>query len=254
MPTAMKFATFGLSDKGKIYTENQDYFLIDDHHGIYAVADGIGGLPHGAVASQRAIQTFHAELLHTEKDYFAVAAGTPPMPALHQLFGKVNQAVYDIGFRMQPVSGIGTTLTVVKVLEGQCAIGHIGDSAVFLIRDKHCVQWTTDHTMAQELRAGISHGTELRNIPESYTHALTRCIGQEKKILIEAQLQPVQRHDWMLLCSDGITRALEPEELSRQADLAATPQAYVRSLISEANRRGGRDNATAIALFFESVT
>ena len=247
----MKLVTFGLSDKGKAYADNQDAFLVDDLNGLYAVADGIGGLPNGALASSQAIKVLRDEYLSAQHDYLSQTEQSELTESIRKLFNKINQAVYTIGFNTHPASGIGTTLTLVKIFDNHLAIGHIGDSAVLRIRDKKCIQWTTNHTMEQALRDGLSHGPALQNIPESYTYALTRCIGQEKQVLIQTLFKRIRKKDRVLICSDGITQTFSPEELHHQTVLSPDPETCVRNLINMANQRGGLDNITVIALFFE---
>jgi len=236
----MKIASYGLSDRGIIRQKNEDAFLVDDPLGLYAVADGLGGLPEGARASHLAIERLKNEVREPLNGAVFDFDG---------LFERINRCVFEEGCRISREIGIGTTLTVLFLRDHAFTISHVGDCAAFLIRENMIHQLTTDHTMEQELRASM--GFRGGYIPEYFSHTLTRCIGQKDQIETDVIHERLEKGDRILICSDGITKVIEDEELLAVSQKTMGPQIFVETLIDSANKRGGPDNATAVAIFAE---
>ncbi|MDX2109260.1 MAG: PP2C family serine/threonine-protein phosphatase [Verrucomicrobiota bacterium] len=233
----MKYKTFGLTHPGKMRTRNEDAYLLDDIRRIYAVADGLGGLPEGDLASSMAIQQLN-ELL---------SASTSREPDYLKVFNEISRAVWREGVRLQAEIGIGTTLTLLVLRERSCTVCHVGDCAVFLFRKDKWEQLTTDHTMAEELRA--QHPGEQVIVPEHFSHTLTRCIGQPGELQVEIRKHTLKAGDRLLICSDGITKTISEEELYYISKVSSSPQELIEKCINLANDRGGPDNSTGIAIF-----
>jgi len=128
--------------------------------------------------------------------------------------------------------------------------GHVGDSTGVRLRSKVLEQLTTDHTIENELRLRAARGEPLGLLMEN-RNALTRCIGQPPPLEPDYFSHTVLPHDRYLICSDGISRFVSPEEIATVLERAASPEAAVKSLVDRANERGGLDNATGVAMFFE---
>jgi protein phosphatase len=237
----MKFRSSALTDLGRVRPENEDSFLCNDDYQIYAVADGIGGLPAGAQASQLAIAAL-------EKLFTSHAAG-------HKLnypriLAEVNDQVFRLGRVLSPQFGIGSTLTFAHVTGVKLHIGHVGDSCALRLRAKAIQQLTVDHTIENELKARAARGEPIGLLMEN-RNALTRCIGQPPPLEAECTEHTILPHDRYLLCSDGITRFVELKEIAGLLAAAAEPATAARQLIDLANERGGLDNSTAVVLFFD---
>jgi PPM family protein phosphatase len=237
----MKKTAFGNTDLGCVRKRNEDAFLVDEKSEIYAVADGLGGLPGGDRASQLAV-----ELLR-EAFPGPLNGVLPDFPAL---FESINERIFREGCLMKAEIGIGTTLTALFLpSDGSYIISHVGDSIAYLWRDSKLFQLTEEHTMEMELRNRSSYRGEY--IPEYLSHTLTRCMGQMDAVEADQVKGEVLPGDVFLLCSDGIGKVLEPSFLEKYLREARTPQELVGNLIDEANRQGGPDNATAVAVFIE---
>ncbi len=233
------YQVYGKTDVGLIRQQNEDALLVDEIGGFFAVADGLGGLPEGALASRLAIEELGKRLPKVElKDV-----------ALQSMFKDINRKIWSAGRQIHAELGIGTTLTLCVVRGKQLTICHVGDCAVFLFRDKTSRQLTTDHTMEEEFLA--QHPGEYVFVPEHFAHTLTRCIGQPGEVECEVTHHTLEEGDRLLLCSDGITKVITEEELLFLALESNHPQNYVDSLIELANKRGGPDNITSIALFWQ---
>ncbi len=238
----MKVSSFGHSDKGKVREQNEDMYLVDDRHCVYAVADGLGGLPEGQLASNLAIEYLSKAVSSNNSldklDYTS-------------LFDRINKKVYKEGQKINKEIGIGTTLTVLRFNSKEAVIGHVGDSAVFLFRRNSWIQLTTDHTMEEEMRARLKPGEDVY-IPEYFSHTLTRCIGQMGDLTTDVYKFSPRPGDRFLVCSDGITKTMSEEEIHKESKDSPNPEDLVMKLIEMANERGGPDNATGIAVFVEA--
>jgi serine/threonine protein phosphatase PrpC len=237
----MKLRSFAHSDIGRVRSENEDSYLCNDAVGLYAIADGIGGLPSGAQASQLAVQTLQKIVgeheVATKLNY-------------ERILAEINDQVFQLGRVISPQFGIGSTLTFAHVVGVKLHFGHVGDSSALRLRSKSLQQLTTDHTIETELKARAARGEPLGLLMEN-RNALTRCIGQPPPIEPDCFAHTILPHDRYLLCSDGITRFVPVEEIAKAMNDAKDPQTLVTTLIDRANERGGLDNSTGVALFFD---
>jgi len=237
----MKFRSFAQTDIGRSRPENEDSFLCSDTFQVYAVADGIGGLPSGGQASQMAVAML-------EKIVARQPAGS--VIDYQRTLEEINEKVFLLGRVLSPQFGIGSTLTFAHLIGVKLNIAHVGDSCALRLRSKVLEQLTTDHTIENELREREARGESMSLLLEN-RNALTRCIGQPPPILGNCTKHTVLPHDRYLLCSDGITRFIAVAEIEEIMEQAADPESAVRTLIDRANERGGLDNSTAVVLFFD---
>jgi len=237
----MKFRSFAHTDVGRARPENEDSYLCNDALGIYAVADGIGGLPSGGQASQLAVSSLKK----------IVAEHAPGQKLNYErIITDINDQVYRLGRTLSPQFGIGSTLTFAHVTGVKLNFGHVGDSTALRLRSKALEQLTTDHNIETELRQRAARGEPMALLMEN-RNALTRCIGQPPPVEGDYFSHTILPHDRYLLCSDGITRFVSAEEIAQAMTMADTPEKLVTSLIDRANERGGLDNSTGVALFFD---
>ena len=237
----MNISTSGLTDRGIVRQINEDMLLVNDERQIYAVADGLGGLPEGALASNLAIS--HLEEAISDNHHVAQLD-------YESLFNYLNHIVYEEGRKVSQEIGIGSTLTVLHLNGDTATIGHVGDCVVYLFRDGQSEKLTTDHTMAAEMRSRLGPN-EAVYIPEYFSHTLTRCLGQQGTIEVDVYDCKLLNGDRILICSDGVTKTQSEEELLEEASKAETPEACTRQIIDLSNERGGPDNSTAIAIFVD---
>ena len=237
----MNLRSFAFSDVGRVRPENEDSFLCNATYHIYAVADGIGGLPSGGQASQLTVSAL--EKLVTSQ---------PPGQKLDyaSIVAQVNDQVFRLGRSLSPQFGIGSTLTFAHLTGVKLHIGHVGDSCALRIRAKAIEQLTSDHNIENEMRERAARGEPIGMLIEN-RNALTRCIGQPPPLQAEVLTHTVLPHDRYLISSDGITRFVAMEEINEIMQQAAEPEAAARTLINRANERGGLDNSTAVVLFFD---
>ena len=225
-----------VTDTGRKRRHNEDAFVREPP--LFAIADGMGGAQGGEVASRLA-----AEAL---QEGGAEGSGEERVAALIQ---KANRRVHERSGKDASLEGMGTTMTVALVEDGTVAIGHVGDSRAYLIRDGKLEQLTDDHSLVAELtRAGKLSEEEAESHPQR--SVITRSVGTDPDVDVDTLSVTTQPGDIFLLCSDGLTDMVEDEQIlrivnSKRDDLAAAGKALVKA----ANKRGGQDNITVV--FFE---
>ncbi len=230
----LTYSVFGTTDKGPVRETNEDCFLINKQHDLFAIADGLGGLPMGNLASETAITSL-ASITYDSKFNFQDA------------FNKINDTVNALGETINTDFGIATTLTAVKLQDNILFGGHVGDTGVLLFKKHTWLKLTKDDTMAEQIKSEAEN-KEIY-IPSYYHHTLTQCIGKGNKLKIQTFEHPLESGDRILLYSDGVTLILSPEELHDLAFQSNTPEIFVNKIIQEGYTREGSDNITAIAIY-----
>ena len=231
----LKLVAAGVTDVGRVRDGNEDDFLEQaDRLGLVAVADGMGGHRAGEVASATALEALRA----------AVAAGQP----LRKAIEGANDAVLEKSESDHELHGMGTTLTAGMLgTDGSLTVGHVGDSRAYLIRDGELSQITEDHSLVEEMvRAGELTPEQAEVHPQR--SIITRALGIDP--VVDVDLYPIQLRagDRVLLCSDGLTTMVRPEEIATILGREHDPKQAAQLLVDAANAAGGEDNVTALIL------
>jgi serine/threonine protein phosphatase PrpC len=241
------FTCAARTDVGIVRSGNEDNYLMLSERGIFIVADGMGGHAAGEVASEMAVRiTSHA---------IGSLRGLSDEEASDRMRAAIraaNAAIFERTLSEHDKRGMGTTATVLVLLKGRYLIGQVGDSRAYLLRDGQLLQLTKDHSYVQELvDAGLLTPDQARG--HRYGNVITRCVGASGDVVPDIYFGSLERGDIILLASDGLTGMLEEEQLTRILSSDGAPRHWVDRMISEANRRGGLDNITAIVVRTESV-
>jgi protein phosphatase len=223
------------SDTGRRRRRNEDNYVVAPP--LFAVADGMGGAQAGEVASRLAASALEGGDSDTLE-------GTKRIDALIQ---EANRRIYDRASTDPSASGMGTTMTVVVVEGMTVAIGHVGDSRAYLVRDEHMEQLTEDHSLVNELRKTGKLSEEEAQIHPQRS-VITRAVGTDPDVDVDGFTIEAEDGDVFLICSDGLSDMVEDEEilelvLTNRDDLDKA----VKALVAAANRGGGEDNITAVA-------
>jgi serine/threonine protein phosphatase PrpC len=235
----MNLQSHGHSDVGFVRETNEDSFLNRPDLGIFAVSDGVGGLPYGALASKLAVQNFEAFFNHRQS--------LEDLDSFKSMFFKIHQNVLSCGNIVGGQNGIGTTFSGVKFLDHSFVYAHVGDSSILHFTESDGIkEVTTAHTLAAELVA--KHGPEsAKDMPEHYAHTLTRCMGQDIDFDVDVGQVKVSLGDKILICSDGVTNMVDLDEIE-QLCKTLEPENLIHTLIDLANQNGGLDNSTAVCI------
>ncbi len=253
----MRITSCGITDVGMKRANNEDNFLINDELSLFVVCDGMGGHVGGEYASAIAVNTVEEVLtsIETNPDHEFSEEGTEPVELtrskLRYSLRLAGKRIYEKAMADPEYKGMGTTCLVL-LLEGKNAfIAHVGDSRGYLVREGRIEQLTEDHSLVNEkVKAGMM------TMEEAQTHRLkniiTRSLGYQEEVEIDAQVQAVRRSDRFLLCSDGLSNLVSTAEIG-EAVLRNSPQDAARSLIALACDRGGDDNITAVVVRIDEV-
>ncbi len=237
---------YGLSDKGRHRAENQDSFDVGAvRDGVLAVVcDGMGGEVHGLLAGDLAAGRFFA---------FARAAleasdGEDSADILAQATDAANRKVYRLATQTEGYGGMGTTLVGGFFREDTAFFVNVGDSRAYRIAKDGIVQITKDHSLVQEMidRGEITRAQGRHHPNRKY---ITRAVGSERFVESDVFTVPIREGDRFLLCSDGLTKALEDAELHRVLLAEDDAEAACRALVREAIENEARDNVTAIVIY-----
>lgn len=227
------------TDIGLARSENEDRHLCADDLKLYAVADGIGGLPGGGEAAQTAITT----LLQEARS----AASSGQTLNLANAVKLANAEVIALAHRFAPDTGLGTTLTVGHVHEDALRVASVGDSRCYLFRNGRLRLLTTDDTVEHEVAVRRARGESVE-LEERYRNALTRCIGQPMPLEVKISIYPLQAGDRVLICSDGITRMIADSALARRLGQPGDPSIILGGIVADALAAGGNDNITGVVI------
>lgn len=207
----------------------------------------MGSHPSGELAARIVVETLPAQLRATMASVGRLSHNGA-VEAILKVVTRLSRQIHDESQNQLGLGGMGSTVVLAWIHGDQALVVHLGDSSAFLLRDNLLQRLTNSHTLMQLL---LSDGT--MTLEQSTTHPatnrLTRYVGMPGDALPEAGLLEWRCGDRLLLCSDGLTRSLDDDELRRI--LAATPEPDVacRRLIDAANEEGGRDNITALIVY-----
>ncbi len=249
------------TDKGRRRQKNEDSYVVDSDMGFMAVADGMGGHAAGEVASHLATTLIAEQLKRSlETGHVPVSSHVPANPTLNPkslLLGDCvkfsNQAVYEAAQSNPQAHNMGTTVVAALSLDDKLAVANVGDSRLYMVRNGDLVQCTVDHSFVQEqvarglLKPEDAEKSDLRNM-------LTRSVGVDQDVDVDLLEIDLQEKDYILLCSDGLTKMLDEEQIQAVFEEKTAPQDIVDELVHRANQAGGGDNITVIVALVDGGT
>jgi len=225
----------GETDTGRRRLRNEDDFICDPP--LFAVADGMGGARAGEIAAGLAAAALEE-----------AGAETRGAEGIVALITEANRRIWERSLADPETAGMGTTVTaaLVDASSGTVAIGHVGDSRAYLLRSGSFGQLTTDHSLVAELvQSGILTPEEAERHPQR--SAITRALGTEPTVEVDAFTVEAEPGDVFLLCSDGLSTMVANEEMASAIEAAERdPQRAAVALVAAANARGGEDNVTVV--------
>jgi protein phosphatase len=275
---ALVSRSFGLTDRGKVRPANEDQFLIatlaralwiqqsslpqqpvryaDAEGLLLVVADGMGGVAGGALASALALGAIEDFLLTSLSWLFGLdgPAEGGELEVLEQFEGALRRAdarVCDAASRHPELTGMGTTLTMAYAHGSELFVAHVGDSRCYLLRGGGLHQLTRDHTWVQDMvESGV---LPPENAPHhELRHIVTNAVGGPRPgVRVEVHKVDLMPGDVLLLCTDGLTEMVPNDDILVVVRDELDPRAACERLVQLANDRGGRDNVTAVVARYE---
>jgi PPM family protein phosphatase len=244
---------YAATDVGRVRDHNEDNFLVDKKLALSIVADGMGGHAAGEVASALAVRIIHEEV-KKNKDVIEKYSreGVSGRASAKEILGMLELAVQRACAKIHEEAkqdankrGMGTTLSALLIVASHGFIAHVGDSRIYLLRSGKVQQITEDHTVYNELiKRGKLSRDQIEKVAQK--NAITRAVGVYERVEVDTLTVEVLPGDQFLLASDGLhgyiahTAELEPYFEERDGETAT------RELIELANKKGGKDNITAV--------
>jgi serine/threonine protein phosphatase PrpC len=230
-PAIARWTSSAASRCGPQHTLNEDNYAEIEALGVFVVADGVGGYADGEVASGAVVGILD-EILVADDDL------ETRVHVVEEAMRSVSSALWLASRQRPDQSPVATTVAALLLADRLAACIWAGDSRIYLHRDGHLYQLTRDHNMAVEF------GTIGRNGGQ-----LTRAVGSSESLDLDRVVTEARAGDMFLLCTDGVTKVMDDDELARF--LEDPIEGLAPRLIGAIVERGGRDDATAIVVRYE---
>ncbi len=241
------------TDVGQVRDHNEDFITENERLGFAVLADGMGGLNAGEVASSMAVHLLVDELAlyrngKSKLPKEVSSAENLPMQArvVRKAVEKANATVFETSQTQPQCQGMGTTIVVAYYYNNRVAVAHIGDSRMYRLRNNKMEQITKDHSFVQELiDKGMFTKEEAR--VSNKKNVVTRALGVSANVEVEVNEHQVEPGDLYLMCSDGIHDLLPDSEIeAAMQELGGNLNELSAHLINLANAAGGKDNISVI--------
>lgn len=233
-----------ISDPGVVRDHNEDYLgcVVPQtpeearaQGWLFALADGVGGLQRGEVASYTAVEKVLS-------GFRRMSSGEVLGSTLPRLLQAANTQVFETGMATG-ISGrsMATTMVACALRFDRATICHVGDSRCYLVRKGDVAALTRDHTISNEqFRLGLVSAGEAASSETS--HVLSRSIGTNMFVTVDTSEHQLLAGDILLLCSDGLHHSVEPKDIAGVTGTEMNLDSAARKLVSLAKERDGSDN------------
>lgn len=241
----MQFAL--LTDKGLVRGKNEDNLfarLYSETTGFFMVADGMGGHVYGDVASGIAYDIVSVQ---SEQSVEKIINNEDPEKVLNALVEEINKKILFQSMENREMAGMGTTLVMAIVNNDKLHISNVGDSRLYLYRDSVLTLLTVDHSVVQEMyEQGIISKEEAEEHPQK--NILTRAVGCDEEVIPDYFEYDVKKGDIIILCTDGLSNIVDDSVMIEIIEKNNDMNSLCSELVTHANRNGGLDNITCIAV------
>jgi len=259
---AVQIVSGGVSDVGRVRTNNEDSFRIVEPMNLFILSDGMGGEAHGEVASAMAVEAVEKFCANPEahkEDSGVTLHGVvndtwgPQTKMLQNSVFQANFDIYQSAQKHPEQRGMGATLTTGWLNGTKLSVAHVGDSRAYLLRAGSLQQLTNDHSLvAEQVRRGIL--TPQQAEESDMQSVLLRALGANPEVDVEVDEVEVMPRDVVLFCSDGLTRMVTEPEIAGSLQAETDPASAAQKLVDLANERGGLDNVTVIVVRVQDET
>ena len=238
---------WGLTDPGCVRVQNQDAYGVhtfEEDSLLCTVCDGMGGAKSGNVASSLALQIFMQEVTRLRKPGMSQEQAGQMFREAVRL---ANFTVYDQSRQFEDFEGMGTTLVAAYVDHQMAVIANVGDSRCYLLNREGVRCLTTDHSLVQLMvQRGELSREQAKNYPGK--NLIPRAIGTEPGVECDLFYQPVQKGDYLLLCTDGLSNLLDDQEILFEVVHGVNKQLCCQRLLGICQERGAPDNVTSVLI------
>ena len=254
----LEIESAGLTDIGRKRKSNEDALYIDDHLGLYMVADGMGGHRAGEVASKMVLDTIRDYLKRVEdqeKSETIENYDNTLTPEANRLLSSIhlsNRIVHEIANSKDEYNGMGSTVSILYFNNQTLIAANVGDSPIYLIHKDKIELLSVPHTVLAEHALQNPDGSN--QLGREFRHMLTRAMGVADTVKANVCEMQCFRDDLLVIGSDGLSDRVTNTEIMEIVRNADQPQKACQNLVNLANERGGDDNITVIVLKIKSIT
>jgi PPM family protein phosphatase len=240
----------GVTDKGRVRSSNEDYFVVDDRLRLSVVADGMGGHQAGEVAARIAVDAI-VEFVGRSGPCFVwpfgyddalSEAGNVLRTAIHL----ANVRVLETAATSPDYRGMGTTIVAALVVGDRLVVGHVGDSRSYLLTGGRLFQLTVDDSWLASMLAQDPDVDPIALQRHPMRNALTDVIGTKPSTRVHVTEQALTEGDVMLLTTDGIHGVLAERRIEEMLAAPRSLEETAANLVAAALACGSRDNCTAV--------
>ena len=237
--------SWGLTDKGCVRKMNQDAYEIqqlDRNTLLCVVCDGMGGAKSGNIASSLAVDVFSQEIQRTWTPNMEWDKADQMMKSAVKL---ANFTVYDQARQFEEFEGMGTTLVAALIRGWKISLVNVGDSRAYRISQNGIRQITKDHSVVQMM---VDRGELTPEAAKRYPgkNLITRAVGTESSVVCDVFRQELNRGDFLLLCSDGLSNLMDDQEILFEVVHGVNKERCCKRLLDIAVSRGCPDNFTCV--------
>lgn len=236
------------TDIGLKRSSNQDSYAAGELPGSVAwavVCDGMGGVAGGNLASTTAVKIISERISSTYRQGMGFNS---IRNMLTSAITAANISVFEKAKENPELTGMGTTVVAALVVDGTVCVAHAGDSRAYILSDKKLRQITKDHSIVQEMvDRGSLTPDEAKEDPRK--NIITRALGVEDDLRIDFREEDISETDVLMICTDGLTNYVEPQEIYELTDDGKFFE-YAERLVNRANENGGGDNITVVTVSY----
>jgi protein phosphatase len=254
----MRVRFAGDSNVGMKRAHNEDSFYLPESERLAIVADGMGGHASGEVASKMAVDTISGFFKATQEEQqltwpFKMDKGHRyDVNRMITAIKLANLKIHEQAQKDPRCHGMGTTVVSALFIDDALVVGHVGDSRLYRRRDGVFEQITEDHSLLNDyIKMKHLSPEEIAAFP--HKNVIVRALGMKDTVQVDVHLDTPRLGDLYLICSDGLSGMVKDEEMSEMSANEPDLDALCEKLITAANKNGGLDNITVVAVRLEAA-
>jgi protein phosphatase len=254
----MRVRFAGDSNVGMKRAHNEDSFYLPESERLAIVADGMGGHASGEVASRMAVDTIAGFFKATQEEQqltwpFKMDKGHRyDINRMITAIKLANLKIHEQAQKDPRCHGMGTTVVSALFLDDALVVGHVGDSRLYRRRDGVLEQMTEDHSLLNDY-IKMKHLTPDEIAAFPHKNVIVRALGMKDTVQVDVHVDAPRLGDVYLICSDGLSGMVKDEEMSEMSASEPDLDVLCEKLIATANKNGGLDNITVVAVRLEEA-
>ncbi len=254
----MRVRFAGDSNVGMKRAHNEDSFYLPESERLAIVADGMGGHASGEVASRMAVETISGFFKATQEEQqltwpFKMDKGHRyDINRMITAIKLANLKIHEQAQKDPRCHGMGTTVVSALFIDDALVVGHVGDSRLYRRREGVFEQITEDHSLLNDyIKMKHLSPDEIAAFP--HKNVIVRALGMKDTVQVDVHVDSPRLGDLYIICSDGLSGMIKDDDMSEMAANEPDLDALCEKLITTANRNGGLDNITVVAVRLEAA-